>query len=181
MTRSIGDFVYKRDAKRPVVIATPDVAVHPRNPEDEFILVASDGLWSVLSEGEACASVRRKLRETDGNAKEVAEYLIDQCLFRDSRDNISLALIVFPAAFRHLLPVHRSYEFVLGWGEDEVRRWLASVNLTDVADSLPAEKLTGDFLVAVNDENYKYVPRRCLYCCVRAATDTIDVFISGKC
>src|SRR3546814_1303530 len=103
MSRSIGDFVYKKDPTHPVVVCTPDVVVHARNPEDEFILVASDGLWNVLSEAEACATVRRKLREMNGNAKLVAEFLIDQCLRRDSRDNISVAFIVFPADFRHLL------------------------------------------------------------------------------
>lgn len=157
MTRCIGDFVYKRDPIRPVVIATPDVVVHPRNAEDEFVVVASDGLWSVFSEAEVCAAVRRKLRECDGSAALVVEYLVDQALVQGSRDNICVCLVVFPAAFRHLLPVHKSYSCVMGWGAIEVRQWLSTINMTNAMEMFQAEHLSGEFLLAINEENYKYV------------------------
>lgn len=45
MSRALGDH-----ALRPYgVIADPDVAMYTRQPEDEFLLLASDGLWGTVS------------------------------------------------------------------------------------------------------------------------------------
>lgn len=44
MSRSIGDHFL-----RPYVIAEPEVACFERCPEDEVLILATDGLWDVFS------------------------------------------------------------------------------------------------------------------------------------
>eukprot|EP00897_Mesotaenium_endlicherianum_P003802 jgi/Mesen1/344/ME982939C10583 len=44
MSRAIGDRCLK-----PYVIAEPEVVVRDRAPADEFVILASDGLWDVMS------------------------------------------------------------------------------------------------------------------------------------
>jgi serine/threonine protein phosphatase PrpC len=47
MTRSFGDVRYKKNKKlsleEQIVTAIPDVGTHPVTPEDEFLILASDG------------------------------------------------------------------------------------------------------------------------------------------
>ncbi|WIA37507.1 hypothetical protein OEZ86_014419 [Tetradesmus obliquus] len=60
MSRAIGDH-----ALRPYgVIADPDVAHYARQPGDEFLLLASDGLWAVLSNQDA-ADLKRRMVTTE--------------------------------------------------------------------------------------------------------------------
>lgn len=58
MSRAIGDSYLK-----PFVISDPEVRVVERNDgEDEFLILASDGLWDVVSNEVACNVVRACLR-----------------------------------------------------------------------------------------------------------------------
>lgn len=49
-TRAIGD----KDLRQYGVIPTPDVLSIPRTPEDEFLVLATDGLWDVVSNEVRC-------------------------------------------------------------------------------------------------------------------------------
>lgn len=51
ISRSLGDFwSYNPHTKSFIVSPKPDVSVHPLNPkEQQFIVIASDGLWDVMS------------------------------------------------------------------------------------------------------------------------------------
>ncbi|KAK3001041.1 hypothetical protein RJ639_021367 [Escallonia herrerae] len=55
-SRSIGDHYLK-----PYVISRPEVTVSKRTSKDEFLILASDGLWDVISNEVACLVVRRCL------------------------------------------------------------------------------------------------------------------------
>ncbi|KAK1256904.1 putative protein phosphatase 2C 37 [Acorus gramineus] len=48
---------------KPVVIAEPEITITQRTAEDEFLILASDGLWDVLSNDTACDVTRRCLYE----------------------------------------------------------------------------------------------------------------------
>ncbi|KAG1658698.1 hypothetical protein FOA52_013638 [Chlamydomonas sp. UWO 241] len=48
MSRAIGD-----TGLRPYVIPEPEITVVTRSPDDEFLLLASDGLWDVFSNADA--------------------------------------------------------------------------------------------------------------------------------
>jgi protein phosphatase 2C len=61
MSRAIGDGYLK-----PFVISDPEVRVVERNDgEDEFLILASDGLWDVVSNVVACNVVRACLRSRE--------------------------------------------------------------------------------------------------------------------
>lgn len=49
LTRGLGDFEYKRNRKLPpqkqIIIADPDVVIHSFTEEDEFLVIACDGLF----------------------------------------------------------------------------------------------------------------------------------------
>lgn len=66
MSRALGDFQYKRNAKLPVekqlVIPNPDVVTVDREQGDQFVVVACDGIFDVLSNQEVCDFVRQELQ-----------------------------------------------------------------------------------------------------------------------
>uniref|UniRef100_A0A1D1Z664 protein-serine/threonine phosphatase n=1 Tax=Anthurium amnicola TaxID=1678845 RepID=A0A1D1Z664_9ARAE len=65
MSRALGDKYLK-----PVVISEPEISFTERTPDDEFLIIASDGLWDVLSNDLACDIARRCLQ--DGSQPAIA-------------------------------------------------------------------------------------------------------------
>lgn len=57
MSRAIGDCYLK-----PYVISEPEVTITDRTDDDECLILASDGLWDVVSNETACGVVRMCLR-----------------------------------------------------------------------------------------------------------------------
>ncbi|EPS72331.1 hypothetical protein M569_02427, partial [Genlisea aurea] len=112
MSRSIGDRYLK-----PWIIAEPEVRLLARAREDDFLILASDGLWDVVSNEEVCRAARKRILlwhhkngsgggskkpssddddDDDGvdpAAQEAAEYLYDLALHRGSEDNISVIVV----------------------------------------------------------------------------------------
>mmetsp|Transcript_2554 Transcript_2554/g.4912 ORF Transcript_2554/g.4912 Transcript_2554/m.4912 type:complete len:560 (-) Transcript_2554:1774-3453(-) len=104
VSRSFGDFAYKShsylDAKSQRVSVCPDIVVHPRDyANDEYIVLACDGVWDRLTNRD-CAALVRTLISDEGESDPglVCEEIIDHCLELDSRDNMTCAVVVFPAA-----------------------------------------------------------------------------------
>ncbi|CAI9094297.1 OLC1v1030012C1 [Oldenlandia corymbosa var. corymbosa] len=96
-SRSIGDHYLK-----PYVISKPEVTVNKRTEVDEFLIVATDGLWDVLSNDTACEVVRRCfngqkyrnfIRESDIPAEAAAVILAELAMAKGSRDNISVIVV----------------------------------------------------------------------------------------
>ncbi|KAK2664273.1 hypothetical protein Ddye_002847 [Dipteronia dyeriana] len=99
-SRSIGDQYLK-----PYVISEPEVTVvSERKESDEFIVIASDGLWEIVSNELACEVVRsclngeQKLKfpenYTSGNrAAEAASLLAEMAIARGGKDNISVIVV----------------------------------------------------------------------------------------
>jgi len=67
LSRALGDFIFKRNAdKQPeeqVVSALPDVTVKAINEDWEFVLIACDGIWDVLSNEEVLKFVRTRIAQ----------------------------------------------------------------------------------------------------------------------
>ncbi|KAJ8554322.1 hypothetical protein K7X08_025000 [Anisodus acutangulus] len=114
-SRSIGDMYLK-----PYVIPDPEVMVSKRSDADEFLILASDGLWDVIPNDVACDVTRRCLngqmirrctqqsrsRKIDANdeqsstevvkeslAAQAASFLAELAIGRGSRDNISVIVV----------------------------------------------------------------------------------------
>lgn len=109
LSRAIGDLRYKQNsllrAQDQLITCTPEVHAYTRQPNDEFMVIACDGVWDVVSSQQAVDFVRRRLGNLlDGSLRPeaVAESLLDACLSPDLQqtgglggDNMSLVLVVF--------------------------------------------------------------------------------------
>ncbi|WRX18029.1 PPM-type phosphatase-like domain - like 10 [Theobroma cacao] len=98
-SRSIGDQCLK-----PFVICKPEVTVRELTNRDEFLILASDGLWDVISNEVACRVVRRCLNGrirrkslenivNENRAAEAAAVLVELAIARGSKDNISVIVV----------------------------------------------------------------------------------------
>ncbi|KAI3496408.1 hypothetical protein L1887_38769 [Cichorium endivia] len=105
MSRSIGDRYLK-----PWIIPDPEVTFIPRAKEDECLILASDGLWDVMSNEEACEIARKRIlvwhkkngvsslpqergEGIDPAAQAAAESLSNRALQKGSKDNITVIVI----------------------------------------------------------------------------------------
>ncbi|KAL0463806.1 UNVERIFIED_CONTAM: protein phosphatase 2C 16 [Sesamum latifolium] len=104
MSRSIGDRYLK-----PWIIPEPEVMFVPRAREDECLVLASDGLWDVMTNEEVCEVARKRILiwhkkngtnpladrglGIDPAAQAAAEYLSNLAIQRGSKDNISIIVV----------------------------------------------------------------------------------------
>ena len=73
--------------------AEPEVTHERVAASDEFYLLASDGVWDVLSSQQAVNLVRRSLFASGGDAARAARELVDKALARGSVDNASATVV----------------------------------------------------------------------------------------
>ncbi|CAK8568445.1 unnamed protein product [Lathyrus sativus] len=104
MSRSIGDRYLK-----PWIIPEPEVTFLPRAKDDECLILASDGLWDVMTNEEACDLARRRIllwhkkngselssvrgEGIDPAAQAAAEYLSNRASQKGSKDNITVIVV----------------------------------------------------------------------------------------
>ncbi|WVZ99429.1 hypothetical protein U9M48_044727 [Paspalum notatum var. saurae] len=106
MSRSIGDRYLK-----PFVIPKPEVTIVPRAKDDDCLILASDGLWDVVSNEEACKVARRQIQlwhknndvtaslcdegdeSTDPAAQAAADYLMRLALKKGTEDNVTVIVV----------------------------------------------------------------------------------------
>ena len=89
MSRAIGDGYLK-----PFVTAVPEVTVTDRAAGDECLILASDGLWDVVTNETACEVARACLRRgRDRWCAEAAAMLTKLALTKNSSDNISVVVV----------------------------------------------------------------------------------------
>lgn len=102
VSRALGDFEYKNvDGKGPteqLVSPEPEFYMKRRESDkDEFLVLACDGVWDVMTNEDICSFISARMRVTD-NLEQIANEVIDTCLHKGSRDNMSIIIIAFPAA-----------------------------------------------------------------------------------
>ncbi|XP_011100357.1 probable protein phosphatase 2C 58 [Sesamum indicum] len=85
VARAFGDKSLKRHLS-----SEPDTAVEIIDDDVEFIILASDGLWKVMSNQEAVDSIR-SIKDSHSAAK----HLIDEAVSRKSKDDISCIVVRF--------------------------------------------------------------------------------------
>ena len=84
-----------KDLTAPLVSAEPEIASMILSHNDEFLLLACDGLFDVFRSQDAIALARQELIAHRGEPAEVARILSDQAIrVRRSRDNVSILIIV---------------------------------------------------------------------------------------
>ncbi|XP_077193594.1 protein phosphatase 1B isoform X1 [Paroedura picta] len=101
VSRALGDYDYKCvDGKGPteqLVSPEPEVYEIVRAEEDEFVVLACDGIWDVMSNEELCEFVKSRLEVSD-DLEKVCNWVVDTCLHKGSRDNMSIVLVCFSNA-----------------------------------------------------------------------------------
>lgn len=103
LSRALGDLEYKQVKSLPpeeqMVTANPEIRSIQLESDDEFLILACDGIWDVLSNQEAVDFVRERL--LDGKSpKDICEEACDFCLAPDTSgcgkgcDNMSIIVSV---------------------------------------------------------------------------------------
>ena len=69
-----------------------EVRVHELNCEDEFFILACDGLWDVLSSQSAVELARQSLRGHN-DVQRLAEELVKEAIARHSGDNVTVLVV----------------------------------------------------------------------------------------
>mmetsp|Transcript_85132 Transcript_85132/g.197952 ORF Transcript_85132/g.197952 Transcript_85132/m.197952 type:complete len:385 (+) Transcript_85132:102-1256(+) len=109
LSRSIGDLRYKQNTQltpdQQIICSTPDVRIFQRRPTDEFMVLACDGVWDVLTSQQVVDFIRPRLHQLlNGGMRTslVVEDLLDTCLSPDPRrtygiggDNMTMVLVAF--------------------------------------------------------------------------------------
>lgn len=117
LSNTTGVFVFSTGDSylKPYVIPEPDVTVTDRTAEDECLILASDGLWDVVSNDTACGVARMCLRSqrqffpprspgsnvsvaaagesSDKACSDASILLTKLALARHSTDNVSVVVV----------------------------------------------------------------------------------------
>ena len=105
LSRAFGDFVFKRNERRPaaeqIVIAYPDVQKRQLTDDLEFIVLACDGVWDVMTNEEVIEFIRRRIIYRMDPVL-ICEELITRCLAPDCQmgsgigcDNMTVIVICY--------------------------------------------------------------------------------------
>ncbi|XP_002127931.4 putative protein phosphatase 2C T23F11.1 [Ciona intestinalis] len=104
LSRALGDFVFKRNehrsAEEQIVTADPDVIVKEITKDHEFVVLACDGIWDVLSNQDVVEFVREKLAQRM-DPEVICEELMNRCLATECAvggvgcDNMTVLIVAF--------------------------------------------------------------------------------------
>ncbi|UQC85253.1 protein phosphatase 2C [Colletotrichum lupini] len=102
LSRAIGDFEFKKSAElspeAQIVTAFPDVETHEISDDDEFLVIACDGIWDCQSSQAVVEFVRRGIAAKQELDK-ICENMMDNCLASNSEtggvgcDNMTMCII----------------------------------------------------------------------------------------
>ncbi|XP_030054450.1 LOW QUALITY PROTEIN: protein phosphatase 1G [Microcaecilia unicolor] len=110
LSRAIGDHFYKRNKNLPpeeqMISALPDIKVLTLSEEHDFMIIACDGIWNVMSSQEVVDFIQEKITQRDENddlqpLSSIVEELLDQCLAPDTSgdgtgcDNMTCIIVIF--------------------------------------------------------------------------------------
>ncbi|XP_051919370.1 protein phosphatase 1G [Hippocampus zosterae] len=108
LSRAIGDHFYKRNKVLPpeeqMISAMPDVKVLTLNDDHDFMVIACDGIWNVLSSQEVVDFISDRIKPDQSGARplsSIVEELLDHCLAPDTSgdgtgcDNMTCMIVTF--------------------------------------------------------------------------------------
>ncbi|CAD6199346.1 unnamed protein product [Caenorhabditis auriculariae] len=88
LSRALGDHCYKKNKDLPLreqmISALPDVKIECLLPDDEFLVVACDGIWNSMESQQVVDFVRERLSQGK-TCKEICDALCDNCLADSTR------------------------------------------------------------------------------------------------
>lgn len=94
VTRSFGDINFKHPRNKgsaDFVSVRPHIRAIDLQPHDEFLILATDGLWDVLSHKEAIGMIAK----CADDSQQACEDLVDEALRKNSFDNVTVVFLSF--------------------------------------------------------------------------------------
>lgn len=123
LTRALGDFEFKKNyslgPQAQIITANPDVTCHEIAEDDEFFVLACDGIWDCLSSQDVVNFVRYQVSQGK-ELTEIGEMICDHCLAPDTTSGAGIGcdnMTVLIVAITH----GRSKEEWYAWIADRVR------------------------------------------------------------
>lgn len=102
MSRALGDFDFKKtpniSVEQQIVTAFPDVTTHEITQDDEFLVIACDGIWDCQSSQGVIEFIRRGITARQ-ELPRICENIMDFCLAPNSEtagvgcDNMSILIV----------------------------------------------------------------------------------------
>ncbi|EIN12613.1 PP2C-domain-containing protein [Punctularia strigosozonata HHB-11173 SS5] len=103
LSRALGDFEYKKNlslsAENQIITCDPDIMTHDITDDDEFLVLACDGIWDCLSSQQVVNIVRRWVAEGK-ELGEICEQICEHCLAPDTTsgagigcDNMTILIV----------------------------------------------------------------------------------------
>ncbi|KAI0320171.1 phosphatase 2C-like domain-containing protein, partial [Amylostereum chailletii] len=87
LARALGDFEYKKNYNIPpeaqIITANPDIIEHQITDDDEFLVLACDGIWDCLSSQQVVNVIRLQISEGK-ELPEICENICELCLAPDT-------------------------------------------------------------------------------------------------
>lgn len=112
LSRALGDHAYKTNldlsAEAQMISALPDVKKLIITPQDEFMVLACDGIWNYMSSDEVVDFVRLRLNDETKKLSQVCEELFDNCLAPNTMgdgtgcDNMTAVIVKFEQKLQEL-------------------------------------------------------------------------------
>lgn len=113
VSRAMGDLSFKKNTELSVteqlVSCAPEVRTWRRQAEDEFMVIACDGVWDVLSSQQVVDRVHKdlnRIRRGEVESHEIVSKILDECRSPDASgingkgtDNMTMILVVFDKRF----------------------------------------------------------------------------------
>ncbi|MCD9646719.1 hypothetical protein HAX54_036873 [Datura stramonium] len=102
MSRAIGDMELKQNkslpAEKQIVTANPDIHTVELSNDDDFLVLACDGIWDCMSSQEVVDFVGKQLKH-ESRLSAVCETVLDKCLAPatggEGCDNMTMILVQF--------------------------------------------------------------------------------------
>ena len=96
VSRALGDFEYKNvqgmGPCEQLVSPEPEISIEKRDYSDEFLVLACDGIWDVMSNEELCEFIRSRMRITE-SLEAICNMVVDTCLYKVTKFS-GLAVLV---------------------------------------------------------------------------------------
>ncbi|KAK4354419.1 hypothetical protein RND71_026613 [Anisodus tanguticus] len=107
MSRAIGDMELKQNkllpAEKQIVTANPDIHSVELSNDDDFLVLACDGIWDCMSSQELVDFVGKQLKH-ESKLSSVCETVLDKCLASatggEGCDNMTMILVQFKKPFK---------------------------------------------------------------------------------
>ncbi|KDR82785.1 hypothetical protein GALMADRAFT_34079, partial [Galerina marginata CBS 339.88] len=103
LSRALGDFEFKKNyslgPEAQIITADPDVTCHQITEDDEFLVLACDGIWDCLSSQQVVDFIRYQISEGK-QLPEICEMIFEHCLAPDTTsgagigcDNMTILIV----------------------------------------------------------------------------------------